>query len=163
VLFLLIAIPLIALALASAGKDDDFYAGLYRLAPDDPDRWTPDERQFDPGLITMGPDFRRFISETVTTPDGNILMPGMAMEPLLKRYSEGDWGNVSEAQAAQNDAWIHGESTGGIVAEHSIEGSVGGEVGSQTVYIETDYDEETGRNETLFSLPPTIIIHEPGT
>ena len=113
-LFLLIAIPLIALALASAGKDDDFYAGLYRLAPDDPDKWTPGQRQFDPGflvLTTPALDVITNAEDDLTTFSGQDAT-GKLLSQILTTHSEGDWGDLPESDAAVQDAMMARGDTG---------------------------------------------------
>ena len=104
---LLIAIPLIVLALAvRAGKDDDFYTGLYRLAPDDPDKWTPGQRQFDPGflvLTTPALDVITKAEDALTTFSGQDAT-GKLLSQILTTHSEGDWGDLPESSAAVQDA-----------------------------------------------------------
>ena len=118
---LLIAIPLIVLALATMGKDDDYdlYAQLYRLAPDGPDKYTPGQEQFDPGFVVLTPTAQEVITNAEIAIGVALKLPfedveGRLYQNLLTRHSEGDWGDLEARypdSAAEQDAALGPTST----------------------------------------------------
>ena len=115
--FLLLAIPLLAFALAmttakaaTRERDIDYYSALYRLAPDDPDKYTPGQRQFDPGYVVMTIGAESVITnaeDTVSTLFSGTDATGMLSQTMLLRHSEGDWGDLEARHpdwAARQDA-----------------------------------------------------------
>ena len=116
---LLIAIPLIVLALATMGKDDDLYAQLYRLAPDDPNKYTPGQEQFNPGFVVLTPTAQEVITNAEIALGVALKLPfedmeGRLYQNLLTRHSEGDWGDLEARypdSAAEQDAALGPTST----------------------------------------------------
>ena len=152
-LFLLIAIPLIALALASAGKDDDFYAGLHRLAPDDPDKYTPGQEQFNPGFVVLTPTAQEVITNAEINFGVALNLPfedveGELYQNMLTRHTEGDWGDLETrdpAWAARQDAALGPTSTEAFYDISGVHTILGKEVWIKTTIA-------PGGNVTTFYL-----------
>ena len=110
--FLLLAIPLLAFALAAGlakaapgERDLDKYEIMYRLAPDEPDKYTPGQRQFDPGFLvvtTAAMDVIANAEDAITTVTGQD-STGKLLSHLVTTHSEGDWGDLPESSAAVQD------------------------------------------------------------
>ena len=143
---LLIGVPLLIAAL-STSKKDDMYHALYRL--EDPARYTPGQRQFDPGFLVMTPGaegvFQRAEAAVSQVTGRNV--SGMLMRQLYTHHSEGDWGELEErdpAWAADQDRQMETEGVGwGVTGIHNIAGT--------EVWVKTVADE--AGNVTTFYLP----------
>ena len=157
--FLLLAIPLLAFALAmttakaaTRERDIDYYSALYRLAPDDPDKYTPGQRQFDPGYVVMTIGAESVITnaeDTVSTLFSGTDATGMLSQTMLLRHSEGDWGDLEARDpswAADQDAALAPTSTQGFYDITGIHNIVGNEVWIKTTVA-------PGGNVTTFYLP----------
>ena len=147
---LLVGLPLLAFAFSSRPKpewDTEDYMGLYRL--EDPDRYTPGERQFDPGFIVMTPGaegvFQRAEDAIFQVMGRDV--SGMLMSQIATGHSEGDWGKLEEidpAWAAEQDRQMETEGVGwGVTGIHGI--------GGTDVWVKTVPDQ--AGNVTTFYLP----------
>ena len=150
---LLIGVPLLVglLALtkqkAASADDPDMYHALYRL--EDPDRYTPGQRQFDPGFLVMTPGaegvFQR--AEAAVSQVTGRDVSGMLVSQIYTHHSEGDWGELEEkdpAWAADQDRQMETEGVGwGVTGIHNIAGT--------EVWVKTVADE--AGNVTTFYLP----------
>jgi hypothetical protein len=155
--FLLLAIPLLAFALAAGsaraapGEEDlDKYEIMYRLAPDEPDKYTPGQRQFDPGflVLAMGANDVLINAEDAISEVSGRDVSGMLIKHMLTRHSEGDWGDLEtqypESAAAQDEMIAKGDlDFQAIRGIHNITGV--------EVWIQTNFSPDG--NVTTFMLP----------
>jgi len=145
--FLLLAIPLLAFALAmttakaaTRERDIDYYSALYRLAPDDPDKYTPGQRQFDPGYVVMTIGAEQIIINADNALSAALNLPfeeveGKLYQNMLTRHSEGDWGDLEARDpdwAASQDAALGPTNTEGFYDITGIHNIVGNEVWMKT-------------------------------
>jgi hypothetical protein len=151
-LLLMVGLPLVALAF-SGGRpkpewDTEDYMSLYRM--EDPDRYTPGQRQFNPGFLVMTPGaesvFQR-AEDAVSQVTGRDVS-GMLMGQLYTHHSEGDWGDMEKKDpdwAAEQDKQMEtgGLPQWGVTGIHNIAGT--------EVWVKTVPDGE--RNITTFYLP----------
>jgi hypothetical protein len=156
--FLLLAIPLLAFALAmttakaaTRERDIDYYRALYRLAPDDPDKYTPGQRQFDPGFVVMTIGAESIIgnAEAAVSTFSGTDATGMLSQDMLLRHSEGDWGDLETRDpdwAASQDASLAPTSTEGFYDITGIHNIIGNEVWVKTTIAPDG-------NVTTFYLP----------
>jgi hypothetical protein len=134
-ILLLLAIPLIALALNAGGaaprvRDMSYYKTLYRLAPSDPDKWTPGQQQFELGQVVMTPGV-----ENLLTGEDDM----QRLRNILVHHQEGDWGDTGTEDSALNDeAVVTGER---IMGSHQL--------GAEKIWVITEWD----RSVTTALLP----------
>ena len=145
-LLALIGIPIILAALKPS-KTDDYYWTLYRL--EDPDRYTPGQRQFDPGfpvLTQAAVDIFTRAEDAVSQVSGRDAT-GMLISQIYHRHSEGDWGDLETrdpAGAAEQDQRMDSDNIGlQIKGVHSILGN--------DVWVSTIFD-PAGNNTTFYLL-----------
>ena len=109
---LLFGIPILAIGIIAARaireSGAEYATTLYRMAPSDPDKWTPGQRQFDPGflvLTTPALDVITKAEDALTTFSGQDAT-GKLLSQILTTHSEGDWGDLPESAAAVQDAMM---------------------------------------------------------
>jgi len=135
--FLLLAIPILAIAIAVSrvkplqlGPTADLYQALYRLGPSDPDKWTPGQPQFDLGQVVMTPGVQNLLT-------GEDDM--QRLSNIITHHREGDWGDVDPEDQATNDEAVElGER---ILGSHRL--------GGKKIWVITEWD----RSVTTALLP----------
>ena len=154
---LLLAIPLIAFALvagsskaAPKGRPRSYYEALYRLEQDNPDKYTPGQRQFETGqaVVTQGALKIFDATEAAVTKVTGKDASGRLMQQMLTSHSEGDWGDLETRDpvwaAEQDDMLATGQDPWSITGIHDFPGH--GEV-----WVKTDFS--PAGNVTTFYLP----------
>jgi len=131
---LLLAIPVLAVGIvayrAIRESGAEYAMTLYRLAPSDPDRWTPGVPQFNLGQVVMTPGV-----ENLLTGEDDI----QRLTNIITHHREGDWGDVdAEDQATNDQAVEQGER---VLGAHTLSG--------QKIWVITERD----RSVTTALLP----------
>ena len=130
---LLLAIPVIALLRSGSTpmeRNTEYYQGLYRLGYEEPEKWTPGQRQFDLGQVVMTPGVQNLASAP-----GGI----ERLRDIVVRHSEGHWGDMGEEDSASNDSAVTEGSR--IMGSHQL--------GEEKIWVITEGD----RSVTTALLP----------
>ena len=148
ILLALIAIPIIAALASSSSKvkwDTSAYQQLYRL--EDPDRYTPGQRQFDPGFLVIRANAEEVLirAEDAVSKVSGIDASGMLMKQLYDAHSEGDWGDLEARRpgwGTEQDQRMDSESIGHeIIGVHQVLGN--------DIWVRTNFD-PAGNNTTFY-------------
>ena len=100
-------------------RDIQYARALYRMAPSDPDKYTPGQEQFNPGFVVLTPTAQEVITNAEINLGVALNIPfedveGELYQNLLTRHTEGDWGDLETrdpAWAARQDASMGPTST----------------------------------------------------
>jgi len=149
---LLFGIPILAIGIvayrAIRESGAEYATTLYRMAPSDPDKWTPGQRQFDTGIVVLTPDAEQIIFgvENAISSIAGRDVSGMLLQMLVTRHGEGDWGDLETRDpewAADQDATMAQADPDfySITGIHNIAG--------KEVWIKTDTD-PAGNVTTLY-------------
>jgi len=121
-------------------RDIQYARALYRMAPSGPDKYTPGQRQFDPGFVVLTPQAEQIIINADNALSAGLNLPfeeveGKLYQNMLLRHSEGDWGDLEARHpdwAARQDAALGPTNTESIYDITGIHNIAGNEVWMKT-------------------------------
>jgi len=128
-----LGIPILAVGLVGwmlAARRDDYARTLYRMAPYDPDKYTPGQPQFELGQTVMTPGVQNLI-----TGEDDF----QRLRNIFTHHREGDWGDTGTEDSALNDEAV--EQGERIMGSHDLAGN--------KIWIITEWD----RSVTTALLP----------
>jgi len=111
-------------------RDIQYARALYRMAPYDPDRYTPGQPQFDLGQTVMTPGV-----ENLITGEDDF----QRLRNIFIHHREGDWGAMDPEDQATNDRAVEEGDT--IHGAHDLSGT--------KIWVITEWD----RSVTTALLP----------